>query len=175
MKLLKLAEYSGRFVVTTQKGILILVSLMLSGVMVTEVVLRYFLDLDIWGWEELAMIFAMWLYMIGAAMAAHDRSHLKTEVMSLLLKDPRKLRIVVAIATLIALVMAGFMTYWSSDLVLWGLKKHSETPVYGIPWVVAQSSLFFAGILIMIYFLHELVDNIRDILSPGDSPAWRAE
>jgi len=115
-KLKELAKYADRFLAAMQGGILIFTSLMLSGLMVTEVVSRYFLGYPIWGWEELAMLCAMWLYMIGAAMAAYDRSHLKTEIMPLLVKDPRKLRLIEALATFIALVMAGYMTYWSSDL-----------------------------------------------------------
>ena len=170
-KLKELAKYADRFLAAMQEGILIFTSLMLSGLMVTEVVSRYFLGYPIWGWEELAMLCAMWLYMIGAAMAAHDRSHLKTEIMPLLVKDPQKLRLIEALATFIALVMAGFMTYWSCDLFLWGLKYRQETPIFGIPWVVAQSSMFLAAILISVYFLHELVDNIRSIFNPRDFSA----
>lgn len=170
-KLKELAKYADRFLAAMQGGILIFTSLMLSGLMVTEVVSRYFLGYPIWGWEELAMLCAMWLYMIGAAMAAQDRSHLKTEIMPLLVKDPKKLRLIEALATFIALVMAGYMTYWSCDLFLWGLKYRQETPIFGIPWVVAQSSMFLAAILISVYFLHELVDNIRSIFNPRDFSA----
>lgn len=167
-KLKALAKYADRVLVAMQGGILIFASLMLAGLMVTEVISRYFLGYPIWGWEELAMLSAMWIYMIGAAMAAYDRSHLKTEIMPLLIKDPRKLRLTRALALLIALVMAGFMVYWSSDLFFWGLEQRPLTPVFHIPWVVAQSSLFLAAILISIYFLHELVDNIRSIFNPQD-------
>ena len=90
MRLLRLVKYSGNFLVAAQKVILILASLALSGVMVSEVVSRYFLGYPIWGWEELAMISAMWLYMIGAAMAAYERSHLKVEIVPLLFKDHGK-------------------------------------------------------------------------------------
>ena len=169
MRILKLTEYSNRFAVTVQKVIIIFVSLMLSGVMVTEVISRYFLGYPIWGWEELAMISAMWLYMIGAAMAAYEGTHLKTEIISLWIKNPRNLRLVKALAALIALIMAGFMAYWSSDMLLWGLKQNPTTPVFNIPWVVAQSSLFVAGILISIYFLRDLLRLAGDILRPGDS------
>ncbi|MEE8414149.1 MAG: TRAP transporter small permease subunit [Dehalococcoidales bacterium] len=116
MKLLKLAKYTNHFIIVIQKGILILASLLLAGLMMTEVIARYFLDSSIWGWEELAMICAMWLYMIGAAMAANDRTHIKTEIMQLLVKDGQNRRIIEALTTLITLVLAGFMIYWSYDL-----------------------------------------------------------
>ena len=175
MRLLKLTKYCGRFAVTAQKVVIIFASLMLSSVMVTEVVSRYFLGYPIWGWEELAMISAMWLYMIGAAMAAYEGTHLKTEVISLWIKNPRNLRIVKALASLIALIMAGFMAYWSSDFLFWGLEKNPTTPVFDIPWVVAQSSLFVAGISISIYFLRDLLHQVGDILRPRDSSSQKSE
>ena len=174
-KLKGLAKYADRFLAAMQGGILIFTSLMLSGLMVTEVVSRYFLGYPIWGWEELAMLSAMWLYMIGAARAAYERTHLKTEVISLWIKNPRNLRIVKALASLIALIMAGFMAYWSSDILFWGLEKNPTTPVFNIPWVVAQSSLFVAGIIISIYFLRDLLHQVGDILRPRDSSSQKSE
>ena len=158
-----------------QKIILIFTSLMLAGVMVFEVFSRYFLGYPIWGWEELAMISAIWLYMIGAAMAAYEGAHLKTDIMSLWVKNPRKLRLVKALATLIALVMAGFMAYWSSSLLFWGLEQRQTTAVFEIPYVVAQGSLFVAGVMISIYFLRDLLRQAGDILRPGDSSSQRLE
>jgi TRAP-type C4-dicarboxylate transport system permease small subunit len=174
MELSKLAKYPGRLVIATQKGILIFASLMLSGLMVTEVIARYFLDASIWGWEELAMICAMWLYMIGAAMAANDRSHIKTEIIQLMVKDGQSRRIIEALTTLITLVLAGFMIYWSFDLLLWGLKQRPETPVYGLPWTISQSSLFFASILITIYFLRDFIERVLSILHHGEPNSGRS-
>jgi TRAP-type C4-dicarboxylate transport system permease small subunit len=175
MRLLRLVKYSGNFLVAAQKVILILASLALSGVMVTEVVSRYFLGYPIWGWEELAMISAMWLYMIGAAMAAYERSHLKVEIVPLLFKDPRKASIVDAAAILITLIIAGFVTYWSSSLLFWGLERGQTTPVFYIPWVVSQCSLFFASILMTVYFARDLVERIRNILRSGEPSSRRPE
>ncbi len=175
MKLLKLAQNSNHFIVLTQKGILILTSLLLSSLMVTEVIGRYFLDSDIWGWEELAMICAMWLYLMGAAMAANDKSHISTEVMQLMIKNEQSQRIIKALTTLIALVLAGFMIYWSFDLLWWGLQQNPLTPVYGLPWTISQSSLFFGSILITIYFLRDFIQCILSVVRHGELNSGRSE
>jgi len=171
-RLLKLIEYSA---VMAQKVIIIFTSLTLAGVMAFEVFSRYFLGYPVWGWEELAVISAIWLYMIGAAMAAYEGAHLKTDVMSLWVKNLRNLGIIRTLTTLIALVMAGFMAYWSSSLLFWGLEQRQTTAVFEIPQVVAQSSLFVAGIIISIYFLRDLLRQAGDILHPGDSSSQRLE
>jgi len=168
-RLLKLIERSNHFAVTVQKAALIFVSLTLVGVMVFETFLRYFLNSPIWGWEELAIISSIWLYMIGAALAAYEGVHLKTDIMSLWVKNQRSLSIIRVLTALISLVMAGFMAYWSSSLLLWGLEQGQTTPVFGIPYVVAQGSLFVAGIMISIYFLRDLLRQAADILCIGDS------
>ncbi len=169
MRLSRLIEYPGYLAVTAQKVVVIFTSLALAGMMVIEVFTRYFLGYPIWGWEELAMISVMWLYMIGATMASYEGSHLKTDIMSLWVKNPRSLAVIRALTTLIALAMAGYMAYWSSDLMLWGLKQRQTTPVFKIPWVVAQSSLFVAGVMISVYFLRDLVFRVGDILRPAES------
>jgi len=171
-RLLKLTGYS---LVMAQKIILIFASLILAGVMAFEVFSRYFLGYPVWGWEELAMISAMWLYMIGAAMAAYEGAHLKTDIMSLWVKNQRNLGIIRVLTTLISLVMAGFMAYWSSSLLFWGLERPQTTAVFEIPWVVAQGSLFVAGVMISIYFLRDLLRQAGDILRPGDFSSQRLE
>lgn len=174
-RLLKLTEYSNRFAVMMQKIVLVFTSLVLVSVMVFETFSRYSLNSPIWGWEELAMISAIWLYMIGATLAAYEGAHLKTDIMSLWVKNRRNLGIIRVLTALISLVMAGFMAYWSSSLLFWGLEQGQTTAVFGIPYVVAQGSLFVAGILISIYFLRDLLRQAGDILRPGDPSSQRLE
>lgn len=171
--MIELTKYADRSVIAAQRGIIIASSLMLTGLMVAEIVWRYLLNMPLLWQQELALITVMWLYMMGVAAAGFERSHLKTEIVQVLLKDPRKLRIIEALATLITVVMAGFMVYWSSDLFLWGLQHHQVTPIMGIPWVAAQSSLFLTGILLFIYFLRELLDRIRHIFITEDPASVR--
>jgi len=171
----RLSKSAGYSLVTAQKIILIFSSLTLASVMGFEVFSRYFLGYPVWGWEELAMISAMWVYMFGASMAAYEGAHLKTDVMSLWVKNQQNLGIIRIVTALISLVMAGFMAYWSSNLLFWGLEQGQTTPVFEIPWVVAQGSLFVAGIIISIYFLRDLLRQAGDILRPGDPGSQRSE
>lgn len=171
IKLLKLvAKWSDFSSLVVQRSILIVASLTISTLMVVEILARYVFEHPMLWLEEPILIAVLWLYLIGAAMATRDRSHIKASVMHLLIKDPQRLCITKILATLIALVMSGCLIYWSSDLFFSGLKQPITTPILAIPLYVSQSSLFFGGILIAIYFLHEMVDNIRTVVGHKASP-----
>ncbi len=167
----KLLKYANRVLVISQRGILIAASLVVSIAMVVEVVTRYVLEQPLLGTEEIALLSVMWLYMMGAALASYDRSHLRAEITHLIFKNNRRtLHITGILSTFIGAVMAGFMIYWGYDLFAWGLEQRQTTPALGIPWFYSQGSIFFGGILITIYFSHEVVDRIRDMLKSQDLP-----
>src|SRR5699024_2120844 len=66
-------------------GVLMLVSLL---VLVTvQVILRYFLNLPLMGIEELLLFPTIWLYMIGAANASEERSHIEVDIVETFLNN----------------------------------------------------------------------------------------
>ena len=161
--LIKLAKWVDLSFLVAQRSILIVTSLTVSTLMVAEILARYVFNYPMLWLEEPILIAVIWLYLIGAAMATRDRTHITASIIHLLVKNPQKLRIVKALSAFIAFVLSGYFIYWSSDLFLTGLRQPITTPILAIPLYVPQCSFFFGGILIAIYFLHELVDNIRNI------------
>ena len=145
-------------------------SVAVAVLMAIEVFTRYVMGEPLFGLEEITLMCVMWLYMIGAAMACRSRSHLKAELIQLLVRRQGGLRAVRVLTTLISLVMAVFITLWSFDLVVWGLEKQQSTPVFQIPWVVSQSSLFVGGMFFTLYFLRDLVVDVRTMFGQADMP-----
>ena len=140
-----------------------ILSLAVACLMVAEVITRYVLGEPWFGLEEITLLCVMWLYMVGASMACRERSHLKADVIQLLVKNQIVLSALTLLSTLISLIMAIFIAQWSFDLVVWGINKAQGTPVFGIPWVVSQSSLLAGGMFFVIYFLRDLVHDIRAV------------
>jgi len=158
-----------RFLATTQKGALVVLSLIVSTFMVIEVMARYVFGEPLFGLEELTLMSVMWLYMIGASMACRERSHLKAELVQLVVKGEASLKAIEVLTTLISLVMAVFITQWAFDLVAWGVEKRQSTPVFGIPWFVSQSSLLFGGIFFTVYLFRDLIVDVRSLFGHGDA------
>lgn len=138
-----------------------ILGLAVACLMVVEVITRYVLGEPWFGLEEITLICVMWLYMVGASMACRERSHLRAEVIQVLVKNRVVLSALTILSTLISLIMAVCIVQWSFELVSWGVEKAQGTPVFGIPWVVSQSSLLAGGIFFVIYFLRDLIHDVR--------------
>ena len=135
------------------KVLLAILSVVVSVLMVIEVVTRFVFQSPLFGLEEITLICMMWIYMIGAVVASNKRSHLSAEMADLLTSNKRVLALIKVLATFITLVIAWFILTWSYNIFAWGLEKQQGTPVFRIPWVVSQSSLFFASIMFLIYLI----------------------
>jgi len=149
--------------ITIHKVLLAILSVVVSVLMVIEVVTRFVFQSPFFGLEEITLICMMWIYMIGAVVASYKKSHLTAEMVDLATSNKRVLSITKALATFITLVIAGFVLTWSYNLFAWGLEKQQGTPVFRIPWVVSQSSLFFASIMFVVYLFRDLICDLRSI------------
>lgn len=159
-----------------KKTIAVVLSVVIVLLMVLEVITRYVFGEPFFGLEELTLISVMWLYMIGASMASRERSHLKADIVQFIVRNDRALRVITALATLIALVMAVMIAQWSFDLMAWGYRKQQTTPVFAIPWVFSQSSLFFGSLAFVLYLARDLFHDVRSIAhgDPSGGAAVRA-
>jgi len=159
--------------VNAQKGFLIASSCFLILLLTGEVIMRYLIHYPGMEVEEIATLVAFWLYFIGASYGTYDRSHIKVEIFHLILKNPRKLAIAKTSATLIALALSGLMVYWGFHYFLWGITKGERSRVLLLPMVFSQTSIFFGGILMFLYFLTELIDRFLQAL--GRAPKIKRE
>jgi TRAP-type C4-dicarboxylate transport system permease small subunit len=148
---------------TLKTGAVVL-GLAVACLMVLGVITRYVLGEPWFGLEEVTLLCVMWLYMVGASMACRERSHLQAGLMPLLLKSPLALSVVRSLTSLIALIMAIFIARWSFDLITWGLAKAQASPVFGIPWVVSQGSLFVGSVFFALYLSRDLVHDTREAM-----------
>jgi TRAP-type C4-dicarboxylate transport system permease small subunit len=153
----------------TKKAAAVVLSIAVASLMVIEVITRYVLGEPLFGLEEITLICVMWLYMIGASMACRERSHLKAELVQLIVKSQTSLKAIQVLTTLISLVMAVFITLWAFDLVVWGVEKKQSTPVFEIPWFISQSSLLFGGIFFTLYLVRDLIVDIRRLFGHGSA------
>ena len=148
--------------------LLAILSVVVSILMVVEVLTRFIFQSPFFGLEEITLICMMWIYMIGAVVASYKRSHLTAEMVVLATSNNRVLAITRALSTFVTLGIAGFILAWSYNLFAWGLEKQQGTPVFRIPWVVSQSSLFFASIMFVIYLVRDLICDLKSIIGTSD-------
>jgi len=159
----KILLISNKTIATSMRVVIISVIVIAISTMFLQVITRYVFQISVSGLDELAGHTAVWLYMMGAAYGAFDRSHIKASVLHLLVKNKKVLAIVDAFSVAVAVVVAGFMTVWSYGYVEWSIRKHEVTPTLQLPTVIFQVAIFVGAALMVIYFSAELVSKIRSI------------
>jgi len=164
-----------RFLFSTEKGmikaqriILIVTSAFITILVFGAVLMRYIFKYPGMEVEELATLVAFWLYFTGAIHGTYERTHIKTELIHLIVRKPRAYALMKSLASLITFSLAIVMAYWGYIFLLWGIAKMGRTPVLQLPLVYAQSSIFFGATFMSFYFLVEFVDNARQAL--GKAP-----
>jgi TRAP-type C4-dicarboxylate transport system permease small subunit len=138
-----------------------LFALLVMGMML-ELLVRFFLKQSIFGLSDFIGFASVWLYAIGAAYASYERSHIKAEFINVFAKSQRVRTFTRFFSACISTAMSAFFTKWSWDLCVYSISVGEVTQAYPVPKVIFQSSFFFGGILMIIYFLWEAVDSFSE-------------
>ena len=141
----------------------------------SQVWLRYVFHLPLLWVEEVAIVPAFWLYMMGAAYATFERSHIKVDIVEVWVKGLRRRLIVKFIASAITLGLAMLFVWWGYRFFLWDLQYNPQSYTLRFPMVYGRCSIFFgAGIIGGIYFWIETIDLARQLFW-GKVPLFKRE
>lgn len=157
---MQLLKFVDALLVRIIHPVLIVVGLASALMLAIGIVSRAFLGAPVFGLEEIMLLSIMWFYMLGAALASRERSHLSADFVKVLSNNPRVWRAAALVSTGISLFIAVMFVTWAWDLFAFGFERGQSTPVFAIPWWVSQSSLLVASVLFVIYLLRDLVLEI---------------
>lgn len=144
------------------KPIVVVISFLVAVLLAYGIFTRAVMGTPVFGLEELVLLGAMWLYMLGAALASRDRSHLTADFTEVIFKSPKVIQGFRVVAALISLFMACMFASWSYDLLYWAVKKGQSSTVLKMPWYLSQGSLFVASILFIFYQLRDVIIDINN-------------
>ena len=143
------------------KAIIVICALVLVALVFAEVWLRYILKLPLLWVEEITVIPAFWLYLLGAAYGAYERTQIKVDVLDLIVKDPRRRMKASIITAAITVALACMFVAWGFGSFVWDLGMDQRSYTLLLPMIWARSSIFFGALIMAFYFVIELVDLIR--------------
>ena len=148
-----------------KRTIIIVYSLFMSVVIVAMVVCRYFLQIPLMWWEEIILYSLFWFYLVGAAYATYDRSHIKGGVVQLFIKNrPRVLASFHAGAAFLCMGLSGLCTAWGYNNFIWNLEIDSRSTQLFLPLAYSTLSLPVGFILMAMYFLTEFIGSVRGLV-----------
>lgn len=156
------------FVHVTERTILVISSTLVWIGICTAVFLRYFLRKDLFGLEEILMILGFWLYFIGGAYGSYTKTQIKAELLDFIFSNPIIISVVKTFGNIISFIMAAFLLKWSFEMSIWGWQNAAHTPVFNLPMLMAHAPLVLGFLLMSVYTLVDLTDEIRNLKNLRD-------
>lgn len=142
--------------------------LVVSSVLVTLItfaaVITRALNINFLGYEEVLIICAFWLYMLGTAYGSFEDSHIKADVIVVMMPEGRTKSLVAMIRNTLTLVLGIIFLLWALQLFQWTIIMENKTPVWRIPMTVSQSSLLFGLTVATFYNAVYLYDEIKKFI-----------
>lgn len=136
-------------------------SLTVTGIIFLAVLLRYVFHSDLYGYEEIVVIFAFWLYFIGGSYGSYTRTHITADVVSVYVPDGKLKGFLCVTSSLITFLWSSFMAYWGFDFFMYGITEGAVTPVWRLPMAISYSGVFLGLLMMSVYFLVDLIADIR--------------
>lgn len=144
-----LMRLSGWLIVATT---LVLVALVLFLVLD-----RVALGISFMGTHELALMAAMWLYMIGAVVAIRNRQHITVDYLAGRIVSPLGKAIHELFIAVVMVILAVFFARLALDMIGWSIARPQRTPALGLSLMLSQAAIVVAAGLSIVYALRDLV------------------
>jgi TRAP-type C4-dicarboxylate transport system permease small subunit len=147
-----------------QKLAMVVASAGFTVLVILEIVFRYFLFLPLHGIEELATYLALWTYFIGGAYGAYEGSHISASLLEMLVSNDRALRIIDVVVKAISAFIAGWMTVWTSEYLLWSIAHKPHSLELQMPLYFVHAAMAVGLALMTFYFVIDLGSAILRLL-----------
>lgn len=156
-----------KFLRALVKYVMILCSIASTGCILYSVILRYIFKSNFYGSDEIILMFAFWLYFMGAVYGSYENSHIKADLMNVYVKNIRIKDFINLAAQLIMIVVNVILITWAWDYFSWGLEKMPLSTGLKIPLVIPQSAVFFGLLLMGFYHIVHFIRNIYRYIHLG--------
>ncbi len=140
-----------KFIVKAEKIIIVITGIAVTLIVGLACLMRAIFKVDLVGYEEILVMFAFWLYMIGSAYGTYEKSQITADILNIYLKEGVVKSFVNLIRSFLTLVLASWFGIWAFDFVVWGVEMQTKTPVWRLPMVWGQSSIFIGLLLVSIF------------------------
>lgn len=155
--------------VIIQKVIMVFTGIVTTLIVSLAMILRYVFDIDLVGYEEILVMVAFWLYMIGSAYGSYEKSQITADIVNMFLKEGKVKSIVSLIKSGLTLGLGLLFNYWAFQFVVWAIEMDTRTPVWRLPTVIGQGSIFVGLSFMTFYNAVYFYDEIKIIFQHKES------
>lgn len=130
-----------------------------------QVVTRYVFNFAIFGIEEVATYCAVWFYMVGAAIGAHERGHISASLVDMVVENERGQAVVKAFTALVGVVICAWMLVWGVEFIMQSYKMSRHSVELGLPLLYVHIAIPVGLALMTFYFFIELIEDVRFVMT----------
>lgn len=147
-------------------------SLLLTLIIVGAATTRYVLKINFYGYDEIAVLIAFWLYFIGAAYGSYNNTHVSADVVDAYMPEGTLKKVFAVLRHLITASVCGIFAYYGYSFFMFGfagpLGNYTFQPksmVWRIPLWTSYSAISVGLIFMEIYFIRNLILSIKALFS----------
>lgn len=152
-----------KYLVFIEKIIMVVTSIVLVLLVCWAVVLRYVLELDLYGIEEIEVLIGFWLYFVAGVYGSYKGTQISADILTVLVKNMRVRCFFNIVASIIAFLMVSVFAYWSWDLLVFSIQKRPVTAVWRIPMFYTYLPVVLGFSLMAVYALRDLCRSIKGV------------
>lgn len=164
MKVLKnmwnsLLKAENAIMMTANIGVVILVFI--------SVLMRYILQKNTGGMEELIVFVATWIYFVGGAIGSYENSHITADFLSVFIHNEKAKEMIGMLRHLITFIILVGASYCAVELLIYSITNPSATSILKIPMIVIYLPIFVGIFLMTFYTVVHFVEALLRIIGKG--------
>lgn len=128
-----------------------------------ETAFRVFDFLNFNAYEEILIIVAFWMYMMGCAYGSYEKSQITADILEAMMKESLAKDIIRVIREVLTVALGVGFLYWGWGLIQYSFAIGSVTPVFRIPMTVGYASVFLGMILWLFYSTVYAIGVLKEI------------
>ena len=163
-----------KVVVSFYSIVCFVMSILLVVIISCATIMRYVLEMDLYGYEEWIKIFAFWLYFMGAGYGAFAGTHVSADLIQSYMKESVLKRLIIFIRTLVTLGITLLFTWYGYDFFMFGSTGPLGTGVaiprsvaWRIPLWTAYLSIFLGLLSMSYYFFWDMIRAGKALIKGG--------
>jgi TRAP-type C4-dicarboxylate transport system permease small subunit len=141
---------------STKETIAVILTSAVTLLVFIQVLLRYVFKAPLMGIEELLLFPAIWLYMIGGALASMNKDHISCGILTLYIHKPRSIRIFDLVKDIISSLISLWLIYWAFWYFIYSLTTWKVSDLLYIPMFFGESAIFIGLVFMVIYALMDV-------------------
>ena len=154
-----------KILIKIQEWLLVILGIGTTLIVATTCILSSFLNINFPGNEELLIFVVFYLYMIGCAYGAYEKSHITAEILDVVMKDGVVLQTIKLVRWILTVILGVIFMVWAFSLVQWSWENNLRTLVFRMPIAAGQASILLGLLLTNFYNTVHLIDYVKGYIA----------